>query len=300
MSDKQNHDGPRGTSVPGDLGEPLQASPRMGADPRENQMSQPGLPPQGNPPAPGYGPPMPSYGQIPMPPGYGHQRLQPDQQPYGPPPMQPGPGQQAMPPAYGHPQPQGYGPQALQPAYGHPQPQGYGPQALQPAYGQPPMQTGYGPQGMQPAYGQPPMQTGYGPQGMQPAYGPPQQPYGQHVPQGYPLQPYYGQHPGYGQGPQAGYYGPPAPINIVVQNTVGHAAGLVRVGTKNKGTAAVLAIFLGGFGVHKFYLGQPVMGLLYLCLFWTFLPTVVGFFEGIAYLASSDHAFDLKHNARLA
>jgi hypothetical protein len=281
MSDKQNPDGPRGTSIPGDLGEPLQeASPRTGAAPRQNQTSQPGHAPQGNHAAPGYGPPMPSYGQTPMQPGYGHQHLQPGQLPYGPPPMQPGPGQQ--PPAYGHQQPPGYGPQALQPAYGHQQPPGYGPQALQPAYGQPPMQTGYGPQGMQPAYG------------------PPQQPYGQQVPPGYPLQPYYGQHPGYGQGPQAGYYGPPAPINIVVQNTVGHATGLVRVGTKNKGTAAVLAIFLGGFGVHKFYLGQPVMGLLYLCLFWTFLPTVVGFFEGIAYLTSSDHAFDLKHNSRLA
>jgi TM2 domain-containing membrane protein YozV len=102
--------------------------------------------------------------------------------------------------------------------------------------------------------------------------------------------------PGYGPVPLA--YGPPAPINIVVQNTVGQ--GLVRVSTKNKGTAAVLAIFLGGFGVHKFYLGQPVMGVLYLCLFWTFLPTLLGFLEGIAYLASSDQSFDLKYNARLA
>jgi TM2 domain-containing membrane protein YozV len=290
MSDKQNADGPRGTSVPGELGEPSQeAYPGARTAPRLNQASQPGYPPPGHQAPAGYGAPMAPYGPPWTPPGPGHPHLQPaghPTQPYGPPPMQAGPGPQAMPPAYGQAQPPGYGPHAIQPAYGHPYPQ--------------PQQPGYGPHAIQPAYGQPPMQAGYGPQGMQQAYGPPPQPYGQPVPPGYPLQPYYGQQPGYLQGPQGGYYGPPPGINIVVQNTVGHGGGLVRVSTKNKGTAAVLAIFLGGFGVHKFYLGQPVMGLLYLCLFWTFLPAVVGFCEGIAYLASSDHAFDLKHNARLA
>lgn len=33
---------------------------------------------------------------------------------------------------------------------------------------------------------------------------------------------------------------------------------------KNKTTAGLLALFLGGLGVHKFYLGQTLAGVLYL------------------------------------
>jgi TM2 domain-containing membrane protein YozV len=124
------------------------------------------------------------------------------------------------------------------------------------------------------------------------------QPYGQQPMQGYGPQPGYGQQPGYGP-PQQGYG--PAPINIVVQNTAnaGYGGGLVRVGNKSKGTAAILALFLGGLGAHKFYLGQTVMGVLYLLMCWTFLPAIAGFIEGIGYLLTSDHAFDMKYNARL-
>jgi TM2 domain-containing membrane protein YozV len=76
--------------------------------------------------------------------------------------------------------------------------------------------------------------------------------------------------------------------------------GLVRVSHKSKVTAALLAICGGVFGVHKFYLGQPIAGLIHMALFWTFLPAIAGLFEGLGYLLMSDHAFDVKHNARLA
>ena len=33
---------------------------------------------------------------------------------------------------------------------------------------------------------------------------------------------------------------------------------------KDKTTAAILAFFLGGFGVHKFYLGESGLGIIYL------------------------------------
>lgn len=36
---------------------------------------------------------------------------------------------------------------------------------------------------------------------------------------------------------------------------------------KNKAIAAILAWLLGGFGAHKFYLGQKGLGFLYLCSF---------------------------------
>lgn len=64
---------------------------------------------------------------------------------------------------------------------------------------------------------------------------------------------------------------------------------------KNKIAAALLAFFLGGFGIHKFYLGQVGMGVLYLIFCWTFIPALVGFVEGIIYLTMSDESFNNKY-----
>ena len=41
----------------------------------------------------------------------------------------------------------------------------------------------------------------------------------------------------------------------------------------------LLALFLGGFGVHHFYLRRTGLGMLYLCFSWTPLPWVLGFVE---------------------
>ncbi len=65
--------------------------------------------------------------------------------------------------------------------------------------------------------------------------------------------------------------------------------------SKNKVVAGLLAIFLGGFGIHKFYLGKIGQGILYLIFCWTFIPAVIGFFEGIIYLATSDENFESKY-----
>ena len=43
----------------------------------------------------------------------------------------------------------------------------------------------------------------------------------------------------------------------------------------------LFAFFLGDFGVHKFYAGKVGLGILYLCFFWTLIPGIVGFVEGI-------------------
>ena len=43
---------------------------------------------------------------------------------------------------------------------------------------------------------------------------------------------------------------------------------------KTKIAAALLAIFLGSFGIHKFYLGQTGKGVLYLIFFWTAIPGI--------------------------
>lgn len=64
---------------------------------------------------------------------------------------------------------------------------------------------------------------------------------------------------------------------------------------KDRTTAGIFAILLGGLGVHKFYLGDTGMGILYLCFCWTFIPAIVGFIEGILYLTKSDEEFQRKY-----
>jgi TM2 domain-containing membrane protein YozV len=41
----------------------------------------------------------------------------------------------------------------------------------------------------------------------------------------------------------------------------------------------LLALFLGTFGVHHFYLRRTGLGILYLCFFWTGIPAFLGFIE---------------------
>jgi len=41
----------------------------------------------------------------------------------------------------------------------------------------------------------------------------------------------------------------------------------------------LLALFLGSFGLHHFYLRHTGLGILYCCFFWTGIPGLIGFFE---------------------
>ncbi|MEO4055639.1 TM2 domain-containing protein [Solibacillus sp. CAU 1738] len=68
---------------------------------------------------------------------------------------------------------------------------------------------------------------------------------------------------------------------------------------KNKVVAGLLAIFLGAFGIHKFYMGKIGRGILYLIFCWTYIPAIIGFFEGIIYLASNEHNFQIKNRVRI-
>jgi TM2 domain-containing membrane protein YozV len=65
---------------------------------------------------------------------------------------------------------------------------------------------------------------------------------------------------------------------------------------KDKTTAALLALFLGGIGVHKFYLGRGGQGIFYLLFFWTFIPAVIAFIEAIVLFTMSQADFNLKYN----
>jgi TM2 domain-containing membrane protein YozV len=56
-----------------------------------------------------------------------------------------------------------------------------------------------------------------------------------------------------------------------------------------------LAIFLGGLGIHKFYLNKPGQGVLYLIFFWTFIPAVAALVEAVIYLCHDDFSFQQKY-----
>lgn len=55
-------------------------------------------------------------------------------------------------------------------------------------------------------------------------------------------------------------------------------------------------LFLGGIGIHKFYLGNNATGWLYLLFCWTFIPGVLAIFDFIGLLLISEEAFNRKYN----
>jgi TM2 domain-containing membrane protein YozV len=55
--------------------------------------------------------------------------------------------------------------------------------------------------------------------------------------------------------------------------------------------AGILAIVLGGFGIHKFILGYTVPGIIMLVLACTGISGIIGLVEGIIYLTKSDEEF---------
>ena len=65
---------------------------------------------------------------------------------------------------------------------------------------------------------------------------------------------------------------------------------------KPRTIAILLAFFLGGFGIHKFYQNKVGLGVLYLLFCWTFVPSIVAFIEFIYYLTLTDKEYELKFN----
>ena len=83
---------------------------------------------------------------------------------------------------------------------------------------------------------------------------------------------------------------------------LGGASPAAAAAGKTKVTAGVLGILLGSLGVHKFYLGYTVPGIIMLAVstvvgFLTFgvvtgVMSVIGLIEGILYLTKSDAEFE--------
>ncbi len=77
---------------------------------------------------------------------------------------------------------------------------------------------------------------------------------------------------------------------IELQDLSKHEKKSLRKRLPKKRVAGLLAIFLGGLGVHKFYLGD-MNGIAYLICAFTGIPLILGIIEGIAILRCSDEEF---------
>ena len=65
---------------------------------------------------------------------------------------------------------------------------------------------------------------------------------------------------------------------------------------KDKNVTAILAFFLGGLGIHRFYLGQTLFAFLYLIFCWTFIPLCISIIDFFAFIFMSSNKFNKKYN----
>ncbi len=65
---------------------------------------------------------------------------------------------------------------------------------------------------------------------------------------------------------------------------------------KDKNVAAILALFLGGIGVHKFYLGRTGAGLLYLLFSLTMIPALLAVIDFFVLALMDTDEFNRRFN----
>jgi len=65
---------------------------------------------------------------------------------------------------------------------------------------------------------------------------------------------------------------------------------------KNRTLAGLLALFFGALGVHRFYLGQTGLGILYICLF--FISWILGIIDAIYFFNMDEEEFNRKYNSK--
>ncbi len=63
---------------------------------------------------------------------------------------------------------------------------------------------------------------------------------------------------------------------------------------KNKIVAGILGILIGGLGIHRFYMGHILPGIVYLLFCWTGIPGILGLIEGIIYLIDDESKFQSR------
>lgn len=90
------------------------------------------------------------------------------------------------------------------------------------------------------------------------------------------------------------------PIQVVCTQcgvSLATTSSSLLAGPKEKLVAGLLGIFLGGLGIHKFYLGYNKEGLIMLlvslltCGMGATITSLIGLIEGVIYLTKSDEEF---------
>ncbi len=67
---------------------------------------------------------------------------------------------------------------------------------------------------------------------------------------------------------------------------------------RNKKTAGILALLLGGLGIHRFYLGRPFVGAVYVLFCLTLIPALVAFIEALNFWFMSDAVFERRYSGQ--
>ncbi|MCW2290833.1 MULTISPECIES: NINE protein [Pseudomonas] len=84
-----------------------------------------------------------------------------------------------------------------------------------------------------------------------------------------------------------------SPITATAQ-TCSHCSANQNLNPRSKITAGLLALFLGGLGFHRFYLGQW-WGLFYLLFWGTGIPSLISLIEAIVFFCTSDQKWNAKY-----
>lgn len=66
---------------------------------------------------------------------------------------------------------------------------------------------------------------------------------------------------------------------------------------RNKTAAGLLALFGGWAGIHRFYLGQTGLGILYFMLMFVGVSFVLGLIDAVVFFGMSEEEFNRKYNA---
>ena len=78
----------------------------------------------------------------------------------------------------------------------------------------------------------------------------------------------------------------PAPPNYMMNN--------YRT-SKSNTTAGILALLLGGFGIHYFYCEKPLAGFVFLLLCWTGIPAILALIQAIMMFSMTEEEFNYKY-----
>jgi TM2 domain-containing membrane protein YozV len=85
------------------------------------------------------------------------------------------------------------------------------------------------------------------------------------------------------------------PAAYAVPTTPVMPGAVAAPGAKDRTTAGILAILLGSFGVHHFYLGNTTIGIIYVVLACLGISPLLGLVDGIVYLTKPEDQFQRNY-----